>query len=62
MNEKCPKGKKHDWDLVAHSSIPPVVGDVIICTKCGKQRNNMVDLRKNPKAKLYSVSKKLGRE
>ena len=39
-DEECPKGGKHDWNLIGHSSglMIPVVGTKLECTKCEKEK------------------------
>lgn len=46
MNEPCPKGGKHDWDLIGHSSglMIPVVGTMLECIKCGKKEGKYYKL------------------
>jgi len=46
MNEPCPKGGKHDWNLIGHSSglMVPVVGTILECTKCDKELKHLIKL------------------
>ena len=47
MNEPCPKGGKHDWDLVGHSSggISDWAGTLLECTKCNKKNGEFVNIK-----------------
>ena len=63
MNEPCPKGGKHDWNLIGHSSglMVPVVGTMLECTKCDKKEGEYHKLTdeewKEHKKRILGVEK-----
>ncbi len=44
-DHKCPECGADDWDLIAHSSIPPVVGTILDCAKCGYTWKSLVKVK-----------------